>query len=143
MRHSDSRRLRALLQAGLAIMMTTLIMIMAPSAAEGQSGETGPAPMTAWGDPDLQGVWTHGTITPLERPAEYAGRELLTDEEVAALNHASDTRAEQREGLSPQQDVALAYNQFWWDRGISIGRTSLIVDPPDGRLPARVAAATG
>ena len=67
---------------------------------------------TPWGDPDLQGVWTHGTLTPLERPEEYGDRELLTEEEVAALNHASDTRAEQREGLTAEQDVALAYNQF-------------------------------
>ena len=113
-----------------------------PSSAAAQSGSVGDdggaVLLTPWGDPDLQGIWTHGTITPLERPEEYAGRELLTEEEVAALNHASDTRAEQREGLSAEQDVALAYNQFWWDRGISIGRTSLLVDPPDGRLPARV-----
>ena len=114
-------------------------LILAPSVAAGQSAAlTGPVALTSWGDPDLQGIWTHGTITPLERPAEYAGRELLTEEEVAALNHASDTRADQREGLTAEQDVALAYNQFWWDRGVSIGRTSLIVDPPDGRLPARV-----
>ena len=130
----------ALLQAGLTIVMATVML--APSAAAGQSeaigADTRPISLTSWGDPDLQGIWTHGTITPLERPAEYAGRELLTEEEVAALNHASDTRADQREGLSAEQDVALAYNQFWWDRGISIGRTSLIVDPPNGRLPARV-----
>ena len=94
---------------------------------------------TPWGDPDLQGVWNHGTITPLERPAEYAGRERLTDEEIAAANLASETRAtsERRSELTREQDVALAYNQFWWDRGISIGRTSLITDPPDGRLPPR------
>ena len=97
------------------------------------------APRTPWGDPDLQGVWNHGTITPLERPPEYAGRELLTEEEVAAANHASETRAtsERRSELTREQDVALAYNQFWWDRGISIGRTSLITDPADGRLPPR------
>ena len=134
------RRARTLLQAGLSIVMTAAML--APSAAAGQAtsvgAETGAALRTPWGDPDLQGIWTHGTITPLERPAEYAGRELLTKEEVAALNHASDTRADQREGLTPEQDVALAYNQFWWDRGVSIGRTSLIVDPPNGRLPARV-----
>ena len=134
------RRARAHLLAGLRIVVATVML--APSAAAGQSGvvgaHTGPEPLTPWGDPDLQGIWTHGTITPLERPAEYAGRELLTEEEVAALNHASDTRAEQREGLSAEQDVALAYNQFWWDRGISIGRTSLLVDPSDVRLPARV-----
>ena len=139
-----SRRSRALRETGLTIVVIAVVVGF-PAHAAGQSGAvgagTGPALTTSWGDPDLQGVWTHGTITPLERPAEYAGRELLTDEEVAALNHASDTRAEQREGLSPEQDVALAYNQFWWDRGISIGRTSLIVDPPNGRLPARVAAA--
>ena len=100
------------------------------------------APRTPWGDPDLQGVWNHGTITPLERPAEFAGRERLTDEEVAALNLASEIRAtsERRSELTREQDVALAYNQFWWDRGISIGRTSLITDPPDGRLPPRTAA---
>ena len=97
------------------------------------------APRTPWGDPDLQGVWNHGTITPLERPAEYAGRERLTEEEVAAANFASETRAtsERRSELTREQDVALAYNQFWWDRGVSTGRTSLLTDPADGRLPPR------
>tara|TARA_B100000809_G_scaffold265210_1_gene323320 strand:- start:1744 stop:2667 length:924 start_codon:yes stop_codon:yes gene_type:complete len=101
------------------------------------------APRTAWGDPDLQGLWNHGTITPLERPADYGDRELLTDEEVAALNLASETRAtsERRSSLTREEDVALAYNQFWWDRGISVGRTSLITTPQNGRLPPRTLAA--
>ena len=101
------------------------------------------APQTAWGDPDLQGLWNHGTITPLERPADYGDRALLTDEEVAALNLASETRAtsERRSSLTREEDVALAYNQFWWDRGISVGRTSLITDPDSGRLPPRTSAA--
>jgi len=125
------------------VMMFSAIGILLCSVfAIGQSGpvstETEGPVVTPWGDPDLQGVWTHGTITPLERPEEYGDRELLTAEEVAALNHASDTRAEQREGLTAEQDVALAYNQFWWDRGISIGRTSLITDPRNGRLPPRL-----
>ena len=109
----------------------------APAAAVANARPA--APRTPWGDPDLQGVWNHGTITPLERPPEYAGRELLTEEEVAAANHASEIRAtsERRHELTREQDVALAYNQFWWDRGISIGRTSLITDPADGRLPPR------
>ena len=113
------------------------------AAAQTAGADAEPAaPRTPWGDPDLQGVWNHGTITPLERPAEFAGRERLTDEEVAALNLASEIRAtsERRSELTREQDVALAYNQFWWDRGISIGRTSLITDPPDGRLPPRTAA---
>ena len=107
------------------------------------TAQSSSAPRTAWGDPDLQGLWNHGTITPLERPADYGDRELLTDEEVAALNLASDTRAtsERRSSLTREEDVALAYNQFWWDRGISVGRTSLITDPNSGRLPPRTSAA--
>ncbi len=107
------------------------------------AAQSSSAPRTAWGDPDLQGLWNHGTITPLERPADYGDRELLTDEEVAALNLASETRAtsERRSGLTREEDVALAYNQFWWDRGISVGRTSLVTDPHNGRLPPRTLTA--
>ena len=87
---------------------------------------------TAWGDPDLQGViWSFATITPLERPAAYAGRERLTEEEVVALNAEALTRGDQP---PPPGDTG-AYNAFWFDRGESTGRTSLIVDPPDGRIP--------
>lgn len=123
-------------------MFTVIGILLCSAVVVGQSSSvskvTESPVVTPWGDPDLQGVWTHGTITPLERPDEYGDRELLTAEEVAALNHASDTRADQREGLTREQDVALAYNQFWWDRGISIGRTSLITDPTNGRLPPRL-----
>lgn len=136
----SGRHARVLKHAGLSMLM--VIVMLSPSAAAAQSGADGTGagvvPLTPWGDPDLQGIWTHGTFTPLERPEEYGERELLTAEEVAALNHASDTRADQREGLTREQDVALAYNQFWWDRGISIGRTSLIIDPTNGRLPPRL-----
>ena len=113
-----------------------LLLLLPPSAAS-QASLTGGwiAPVTAWGDPDLQGIWNHGTITPLERPSKYAGRELLTDEEVADLNEEADTRADRREGLTAQRDIDLAYNAVWWDRGGSTGRTSLIIDPADGRLP--------
>ncbi len=117
----------------------TALCLLLPVPATGQSrastADSPPAPTTPWGDPDLQGIWNHGTITPLQRPADQADRVFLTEEEVAALNAASETRADRREGLTPDQDVALAYNAFWWDRGVSIGRTSLIEDPSDGRLP--------
>ncbi len=90
------------------------------------------ASRTAWGDPDLQGViWSFATITPLERPAAYAGRERLTEEEVVALNADALTRGDQ----PPPPGDPGAYNAFWFDRGESTGRTSLIVDPPDGRIP--------
>jgi len=88
-------------------------------------------PKTAWGDPDIQGVWSYATTTPLSRPDAQGTKEFLTDEEVA----------EQAQQVARQQDEAPrpgdpgTYNNFWWDRGQSIGRTSLIIDPPDGKLP--------
>ena len=106
---------------------------LTPALAAGQE----PVPRTPWGDPDLQGIWSYATFTPLQRPVDLAGREFLTPEEVAAQNQADATRAssERRGELSRERDLALAYNQVWWDRGTSTGRTALIVDPPDGRLP--------
>ena len=110
-------------------------LVSFPAAGQPEPGWT--LPRTPAGQPDLQGSWSFATITPLQRPSEYTGRELLTDEEVSALNEDAATRAssERRGELSAQRDVDLAYDQFWWDRGTSDGRTSLIVDPPDGRIP--------
>ena len=93
---------------------------------------------TPWGEPDLQGKWSYATITPLERPNGQASKEVLTGEEVAALNEGAKTDADRRDG-GAEADLARAYNAYWYDRGKSIGRTSLIVDPPDGRLPALTA----
>ena len=117
-----------------------------PALAAGQESASAPDATTLrtpWGDPDLQGIWSYATFTPLQRPATLAGREFLTPEEVAEQNLADATRAssERRDELSSDRDLALAYNQVWWDRGASTGRTSLIVDPPDGRLPPLTPAA--
>ena len=92
-------------------------------------------PRTPWGEPDLQGIWSYATITPLERPENQAGKDVLSDEEVAAADKEARTSADRRDG-TPEADLARAYNAFWYDRGKSVGRTSLIVDPPDGRLPS-------
>ena len=86
------------------------------------------------GQPDLQGIWSFATITPLERPDALAGREFLTETEVAAANEEAATRGDRR-GATPDADVTAAYNAFWWDRGKSTGRTSLIVDPSNGKVP--------
>ena len=86
---------------------------------------------TTWGDPDLQGVWSFATLTPLERAVSHAGRERLTAEEVVALNAEALTRGDQ----PPPPGDPGAYNAFWFDRGESTGRTALIVDPPEGRIP--------
>ena len=91
-------------------------------------------PRTPWGHPDLQGIWSNGTATPLERPAELAGKEFLTDEEWKARAKEAATRAEGRPDDSGA-DLALAYDNIWWDRGAPLRRTSLIIDPPNGKLP--------
>ena len=101
-----------------------------------------PAPRTAWGDPDLGGIWDFRTITPLERPEALADQAVLTPEEAAAFAEQAiaGLNADQRPD-DAAQDVERAYNDFWWDWGDSLTedlRTSLIVDPPDGRIPARV-----
>lgn len=89
---------------------------------------------TPWGDPDLQGSWSNATTTPLQRPAKYGARQFLTAEEKAALDRQTAIGTDQR-GATPVRDVVDAYNAFWWDRGFSDGRTSLITDPPDGKIP--------
>jgi hypothetical protein len=91
---------------------------------------------TPWGDPDLQGTWTNSTTTPLERPAALAGREFLTEDEAKA-HDAEETDRNDRRQTDRAADVNAAYNQFWWERGGTVAsrRTSLIVDPADGRLP--------
>jgi hypothetical protein len=96
----------------------------------GENGH-GKVPRTPWGHPDLQGAWTNATTTPLERPAQFAGKERLTDEERQAL----DARAAQGADRKPRAGDTGAYNSFWLDNGTALNQTSLIVDPPDGRLP--------
>jgi hypothetical protein len=91
---------------------------------------------TPWGDPDLQGVWTGSTLTPLERPAALAGKEFLTEVEAAAM----EKRAAERRLVEspPASGDPGTYNQIWFDPSTAVvpsRRTSLIVDPPDGRMP--------
>ena len=137
-----SQRNRVTFMAQLAMAGVVILLAPIPVASQGANTSTTTAATntefkTPWGDPDLQGIWSYASITPLERPAELAGREFLTEEEVAEQNSTDARRAssERRSELTPEGDLRLAYNQVWWDRGTSTGRTSLIVDPSDGRLP--------
>jgi hypothetical protein len=113
-------------------------VFIAPLTSIGQT-RSGVARMPD-GRPDLQGIWTNGTITPLERPRELAGKPFFTAAE--ALEYEKQVRERNhgdRRGADAEADLATGYNDFWWDRGtkvVSTLRTSLIVDPPDGRLPA-------
>ena len=101
-------------------------------------------PKTPWGEPDLQGTFSNRTITPFERPANVNGREYFTAEEVAAMEkRAADQSGDEGRSKGTRGDVERAYNDFWWDRGTKVTtlRTSLVVDPPDGRVPAQTEAA--
>ena len=98
---------------------------------------------TVWGVPDLQGTWDFRSITPLQRPEAFKDKEFLTAEEVAEWEERTRKAREQRASSAPVQgqgDVDGGYNAFWLDLGEKLTgtmRTSLIVDPPDGRLPER------
>jgi hypothetical protein len=92
------------------------------------------------GQPDLQGVWSNATLTPLERPRELGDKQYFTEAEAAAFEKQMLQRNDaDRRDTDPEADVAQAYNNFWYDRGNKVVptlRTSLIIDPPDGRIPA-------
>ena len=99
-----------------------------------------PAAKTPDGKPDLQGVWTNVTVTPLERPQNLSDKAFFTPAEAAAFERqiVEQNNADRRDG-GAQADVGRAYNDAWYDRGTRVVktlRTSLIVDPPDGHVPA-------
>lgn len=100
-------------------------------------------PRTPDGHPDLQGIWNNSTTTPLQRPDVLADKDVLTPEETEALDQQVSTGGVGGTGtyrntdLPPDPGDPGTYNEFWWERGKSIGRTSLIIDPADGRLPIK------
>ena len=106
--------------------------LLAPAGAGAQSSE---APRLQDGKPDLQGVWDFSSVTPLQRPEELGDQAFLTDDDAAAL----EARAANRVDTAPPAGNPGSYNRFWFDDGTTVtgtGRTSLIVDPPNGRLPS-------
>ena len=117
------------LSAVVSVSLTrTLAQAPAASAA---------APKTPWGEPDLQGIWTDETDTPFQRSPKYANQEFFTDAQRAELDiqrstlRGRDARGERGSEL----DVAGAYNAVWGGRKRTGRRTSMLVDPPDGRIP--------
>ena len=111
-----------------------MVLVMVGAIAAVAAGQG--VPRTPWGAPDLQGVWTGSTLTPLERPTDLADKSFLTEEEVVALEYRADeSRFVER---TPQAGDPGTYNQAWFDPGTRVvadRRTSLVVDPPDGRIP--------
>ena len=117
--------------------LAALVVATTPAAA--QNEDRPEPPRTSWGAPDLQGVWDYRTATPMERPRNYGDREFLTDEEAAAYEQQFSQRLDDsRRSPGTVADVERAYNEFWYDFGSNLTedkRTSLIVDPPNGRIP--------
>jgi hypothetical protein len=125
--------------AALGALAAVVILSQAPLAAQ----TTNPPPATKTtaarlpdGRPDLQGIWGFATLTPLQRPKEFAGKDVLTAEEIAKLEEQASR--DQFVDRPPAPGNPGTYNRFWVDAGtkaVATGRTSLIVDPPDGRVP--------
>ena len=144
-----SHRCRAAVLAAIAV------AVLAPAVAAAQSAETA-VPRTAWGAPDLAGVWDFRSITPLERPDDLADKAFLTEEEAVNLEQETVQRNLELLNRPARRTVAGQsvdrgeegapgpYNNFWLDRGettVGTRRTSLIVDPPSGKMPAMTTAA--
>ena len=112
-------------------------------ASPQRSTNSGQVPRTPSGQPDIQGVWSFSSITPLERPNELAGKEVLTEKEAIqyqdALKRALDH--DTQEGAERVCKGTGNYNEFWYERGAlsKTRRTSLVVDPPDGKIPVLTA----
>jgi hypothetical protein len=134
-------RNRLLASIGVLVAVVAVGLVI---PAAGQAPKKYNAPKTPWGDPDLQGVWNDATSTPLQRPGSVGDRGVLNDEEAEefqkSLEH--DLTRDRRDG-GTAADVNRAYNEHWMDaRRLKITadrRTSLIVDPVDGRIPPLVA----
>ena len=132
-----------------ALLTVIMIVLLAPFPAGAQS-EVPSMPMrTPDGQPDISGIFTFRTLTPLQRPRALEGKESLSIEEAAAFEASERTRLNRdlfdpqagapSAGYQPQAEGGvLSYNEFWYERGVELTsdkRTSLIVDPPDGRIP--------
>ena len=118
----------------LAALLTVLAIVALAPAAGAQTEASMEAPRTSWGAPDLQGVWDFRSLTPMERPDELADTETFTAEQAAEF--AEETiRSRSRD--NDTSDRVVPYNDFWFDEGTSVTteRTSLVIDPPDGRIP--------
>ncbi len=115
----------------LIIASITAFAFACGGSAPGGEGWT--PPRTPWGDPDIQGQWNNQTSTPLQRPSTgpLAGRETITEEEAETFEQTERQSFDQ----APRAGDPGTYNAFWRDEGKALTRTSLITDPPDGRIP--------
>jgi hypothetical protein len=134
----------------LAVAVSVVSQSPALVGAQTKSTKASNAPLTPDGHVDLEGVWDFSTITPLERPSDFGDKAVLSDEEAAVFER-DENRRQNRDLIDPKKGggqylpgSVVPYNEFWYERGDKIvgsKRTSLIVDPPDGRIPPLTPAA--
>jgi hypothetical protein len=124
---------------GVAVAAVALSAVIAVSVT-GTSAQApaGAALKTPWGEPDLQGIWTDETNTPLQRAAQYANQEFFTDAQRAELDRQRSALLgrDKRGGRGTELDVSGAYNAEFGSVKRTGKRTSMIIDPPNGRIPA-------
>jgi hypothetical protein len=129
-----------LLVIGLAVTGAAAAQTSPSRKTAAQTAANWKAPRTPEGQPDLQGIWTNASLTPFERPRDLAGKEFFTEKEAEDFEkHALDAGNRDRRGATPEEDVGGAVNDAWFDRGTKVfptRRTSIVTDPPDGRVPA-------
>jgi hypothetical protein len=132
------------LQRIVLLLVTAAFTASTPS----MRAQTSKAPLTQEGVSNLQGTWNFSTVTPLERPVEFAGKRTLSKQEAEAYGkQVIEGNNRDNRDPDPLADVAAAYNDVWYDRGTTVAMvngeylTSLITDPPDGRLPPLTTAA--
>jgi hypothetical protein len=116
------------------------VNLAAPASAQPQS-----SPRTLDGHPDLQGIWDSASLTPLQRPLELGAKEFYTEQEAVAYEkrRVQDLNRDRRDG-GQEADLARSYNELFYDRGTKLARTrrtSMVIDPPDGRIPPMTPAA--
>jgi hypothetical protein len=132
-------RKRVLELMGVAALIAVVSMISVNAQIRGDvpQNRTGPAPKTSWGEPSLEGTWTEAYQTPLQRPAKYKDKATFTEEDRRELDIIRGRMPgnETRSVRGTELDVAGAYNDVYSQRKPTGTRTSLIVDPPDGRIP--------
>src|SRR5438552_13907625 len=119
------------------LLAASLILLALGVSARSLSAQKKSA-LTPWGEPDLQGTYTNQTLTPLERPANLGNKAFFTTEEAEAVEKRSALQRETSEDAPPRPGDVGNYNGFWMEPGTKVVgslQTSLVVDPPDGRVP--------
>ena len=131
---------RSISALALQCMVMSFVAVALPAAGQAQPAtraDTDGAARTSWGAPDLNGVWDFRTLTPFERPSELGDKTFFTPEEAAAFEAERLGEFAVRDDQEPA-DIVGNYNQFWFDPGSRVSetnQTSLVIDPPDGRVP--------